>query len=53
MYFDASKSWTLVDKIDKDKSIFIGASLFFLVLLFIFPSPLFILSHEIAVWVLV
>ena len=53
MYFDTSKSWTLVDKIDKDKSIFIGASLFFLVLLFIFPSPLFILSHEIAVWVLV
>jgi NADH:ubiquinone oxidoreductase subunit 2 (subunit N) len=53
IYFDNSKAWTLVDKINKDKSIFIGLSLFFLLFLFIFPSPLLILSHEIAIWVLV
>jgi NADH-quinone oxidoreductase subunit N len=53
IYFDVSQNWVLLETIDKEKTFLIGGSFFFLIFFFLYPSPLLLLSHEIALWVLV
>jgi NADH-quinone oxidoreductase subunit N len=45
MYFEKINGWMLLDIIDKEKSILLGSSLFFLLFLFVFPSPLLTLAQ--------
>jgi NADH-quinone oxidoreductase subunit N len=53
MYFDVPQKWVLLETIDKEKTFLMGGSFLFLVFFFLYPSPLLLLSHEIALWVLV
>jgi len=48
MYFDLPQKLILIDRIDKEKSLILGGSFFFLILLFFWPSPLFLLAHEVS-----
>ena len=52
MYFDLPQSLVLIDRIDKEKSIILGRSFFFLSFFFFWPGPLLLLVHEVSLWVI-
>jgi proton-translocating NADH-quinone oxidoreductase chain N len=48
MYFDTPKTWTLYKPMDREKSILLGITLFFITFFFLYPSPLFLVTHKMA-----
>jgi proton-translocating NADH-quinone oxidoreductase chain N len=48
MYFEANPQWVSFSPMDTQKSLVLGATLFFVLFMFLYPSPLFVLTHEIA-----
>jgi len=48
MYFETPKTWVSYETMDKEKSLIIGASFFFILFFFLYPSPVFLLTHKIA-----
>jgi len=47
MYFDTPKTWILYKPMDREKSILLGITTF-LSLFFLYPSPLFLVTHKMA-----
>jgi NADH:ubiquinone oxidoreductase subunit 2 (subunit N) len=48
MYFDTPKTWILYKPMDREKSILLGISLFIITFFFLYPSPLFLVTHQMA-----
>jgi len=48
MYFDTPKTWTLYKPMDREKSLLLGITLFFITFFFLYPSPLFLVTHKMA-----
>lgn len=48
MYFDTPKTWILYKPMDREKSILLGITLFFITFFFLYPSPLFLVTHKMA-----
>jgi len=48
MYFEKSTEWIVYQQIDREKSILLAISIFFLTFFFLYPSPLFILTYQVA-----
>lgn len=48
MYFDTPKTWTLYKPMDREKSILLGITIFFITFFFLYPSPLFLVTHKMA-----
>ena len=52
MYFENPKAWASYETMDKEKSLVIGASFFFILFFFLYPSPIFLLTHKVALSIL-
>jgi len=48
MYFEKPTQWHVYQQIDKEKSLLLAISSFFLVFFFFYPSPLFVMTYQIA-----
>jgi len=48
MYFDTPKTWILYKPMDREKSILLGVTLFGIIFFFLYPSPLFLVTHKMA-----
>nr|QGN73906.1 NADH dehydrogenase subunit 2 [prasinophyte sp. MBIC10622] len=48
MYFETPHVWVSYAPMDKEKAVLLGLTLFFTMFFFVYPSPLFLLTHEIA-----
>jgi len=48
MYFERPSRWLVYDAMDAEKALVIAASLFFVVFFFVYPSPLFLSAHKVA-----
>jgi proton-translocating NADH-quinone oxidoreductase chain N len=48
MYFDTPKTWILYKPMDREKSILLGITIFFITFFFLYPSPLFLVTHKMA-----
>jgi NADH:ubiquinone oxidoreductase subunit 2 (subunit N) len=48
MYFDSPKTWILYKTMDREKSILLGITIFFITFFFLYPSPLFLVTHKMA-----
>ena len=48
MYFERPSRWLVYDGMDAEKALVIAASLFFVVFFFVYPSPLFLSAHKVA-----
>jgi NADH:ubiquinone oxidoreductase subunit 2 (subunit N) len=48
MYFDTPKTWILYKPMDREKSILLGITIFFIAFFFLYPSPLFLVTHKMA-----
>jgi NADH:ubiquinone oxidoreductase subunit 2 (subunit N) len=48
MYFDTPKTWILYKPMDREKSILLGITLFGITFFFLYPSPLFLVTHQMA-----
>jgi NADH-ubiquinone oxidoreductase chain 2 len=48
MYFDVPKTWILYKPMDREKSILLGITVFFITFFFLYPSPLFLVTHKMA-----
>nr|YP_008816026.1 NADH dehydrogenase subunit 2 [Closterium baillyanum]AGZ90241.1 NADH dehydrogenase subunit 2 [Closterium baillyanum] len=48
MYFDTPKTWILYKPMDREKSILLGTSVFGITFFFLYPSPLFLVTHQMA-----
>nr|ADT62143.1 NADH dehydrogenase subunit 2 [Isoetes engelmannii] len=48
MYFDTPKIWILYEPMDREKSLLLAITLFLLTLFFLYPSPLFLVTHKMA-----
>nr|YP_009755778.1 NADH dehydrogenase subunit 2 [Gonatozygon brebissonii]QIQ23056.1 NADH dehydrogenase subunit 2 [Gonatozygon brebissonii] len=48
MYFDTPKTWILYKPMDREKSILLGFTLFCITFFFLYPSPLFLVTHKMA-----
>nr|YP_009755753.1 NADH dehydrogenase subunit 2 [Roya anglica]QIQ22992.1 NADH dehydrogenase subunit 2 [Roya anglica] len=48
MYFDIPKKWIAYEPMDQEKSILLGIIFFFLSFFFLYPSPLFLIAHQMA-----
>jgi proton-translocating NADH-quinone oxidoreductase chain N len=49
MYFEKPTKYIVYQPMDKEKSIIIGLTLFFLIFFFFYPSPLFLVAHKVAI----
>jgi len=49
MYFDKPAKWIVYQPMDREKSLLLGISLFFIVFFFCYPSPCTLLAHKIAI----
>ncbi len=47
MYFEAPKSWCSYSRIPKENALALGISLFFIIFLMVYPSPLHLLTHQV------
>jgi proton-translocating NADH-quinone oxidoreductase chain N len=48
MYFENPQNCVSYERMDKEKSLVLGLTLFFILFFFIYPSPLFLLTHKVA-----
>nr|YP_009310460.1 NADH dehydrogenase subunit 2 [Pyramimonas parkeae]YP_009310495.1 NADH dehydrogenase subunit 2 [Pyramimonas parkeae]AOT98928.1 NADH dehydrogenase subunit 2 [Pyramimonas parkeae]AOT98930.1 NADH dehydrogenase subunit 2 [Pyramimonas parkeae] len=48
IYFESPKTWIYYSTIDKEKSLILAITSFFILFFFSYPSPLFIFTHKIA-----
>jgi len=48
MYFDTPKTWILYKPMDREKSILLGITLLGITFFFLYPSPLFLVTHQMA-----
>ena len=48
MYFDTPKTWILYKPMDREKSLLLAITLFLITFLFLYPSPLFLVTHQMA-----
>ena len=48
MYFEKPKVWRVFDKIDYAKSVILGLTFLFILCFFIYPAPLYLLAHKLA-----
>nr|YP_010890608.1 NADH dehydrogenase subunit 2 [Lycopodium japonicum]WJK71467.1 NADH dehydrogenase subunit 2 [Lycopodium japonicum] len=48
MYFDTPKTWILYKPMDREKSLLLAITLFSPTPFFLYPSPLFLVSHQMA-----
>jgi NADH-ubiquinone oxidoreductase chain 2 len=48
MYFDTFKKWILYKPMDRKKILTIIITLFFITFLFLYPSPFFLITHQMA-----
>ena len=49
MYFEKPTRFISYQAMDKEKSIIIGLTLFFMIFFFFYPSPLFLVAHQVAI----
>lgn len=49
MYFEKPTRFIAYQPMDKEKSILIGLTLFFMIFFFFYPSPLFLVAHKVAI----
>nr|QMS45293.1 NADH dehydrogenase subunit 2 [Apteria aphylla] len=48
MFFDRPRTWILYEPMDRDKSLLLAMTSSFITLFFLYPSPLFDLTHQMA-----
>nr|YP_003275956.1 NADH dehydrogenase subunit 2 [Pleurozia purpurea]ACR19340.1 NADH dehydrogenase subunit 2 [Pleurozia purpurea]QIA60758.1 NADH dehydrogenase subunit 2 [Pleurozia purpurea] len=48
MYFDTPKTWILYKPMDREKSLLLAITVFFITFFFPYPSPLFLVTHQMA-----
>jgi len=48
MYFDTPKKWILYKPMDREKSLLLAITLFLISFFFLYPSPLFLVTHQMA-----
>jgi proton-translocating NADH-quinone oxidoreductase chain N len=48
MYFEKPTQFIAYQSMDREKSILLGITLFFMIFFFFYPSPLFFLAHQVA-----
>ncbi|BDD77325.1 NADH dehydrogenase subunit 2 (mitochondrion) [Marchantia polymorpha subsp. ruderalis] len=48
MYFDTPKTWILYKPMDREKSLLLAITVFFITFFFLYPSPLFLVTHQMA-----
>jgi proton-translocating NADH-quinone oxidoreductase chain N len=48
MYFEAPQTWCSFSQVPRENALTLGISLFFIVLLMAYPSPLHLLTHKVA-----
>nr|YP_009167241.1 NADH dehydrogenase subunit 2 [Ginkgo biloba]AJP33469.1 NADH dehydrogenase subunit 2 [Ginkgo biloba] len=48
MYFDTPRTWMIYKPMDRDKSLLLAITSFFITLFFLYPSPLFLVTHQMA-----
>jgi len=51
MYFEKMRSWTFFRQISREKSIVLGSTTMFIILFFIYPTPLMLMAHKLALTV--
>nr|YP_009478077.1 NADH dehydrogenase subunit 2 [Anthoceros angustus]AVP12829.1 NADH dehydrogenase subunit 2 [Anthoceros angustus] len=48
MYFDTPETWIIYKPMDREKSLLLAITLFSITSFFLYPSPLFLVTHEMA-----
>ena len=48
MFSKKTNSWTLYKSIDREKSLVLGATFFIILFFFLYPSPVLIMTHNMA-----
>ena len=48
MYFDTPNTWILYKPMDREKSLILGITIFFITFFFLYPAPLFLVTHKMA-----
>jgi len=48
MFFEKTNSWTLYKTIDREKSLVLGITFFIILFFFLYPSPVLIMTHNMA-----
>ena len=48
MYFEKPTHYIAYQSMDREKSILLGITLFFMIFFFFYPSPLFLIAHQVA-----
>ena len=48
MYFETPKRWIVYSPMDQAKAILLGITFFFVLFFFLYPSPLFLITHQAA-----
>nr|QIA60300.1 NADH dehydrogenase subunit 2 [Herbertus dicranus]QIA60340.1 NADH dehydrogenase subunit 2 [Herbertus ramosus] len=48
MYFDTPETWILYKPMDREKSLLLAITVFFITSFFLYPSPLFLVTHQMA-----
>ncbi|KAG9141508.1 hypothetical protein Leryth_025489 [Lithospermum erythrorhizon] len=48
MFFDTPRTWILYEPMDRDKSLLLAMTSSFITLFFLYPSPLFSVTHQMA-----
>jgi proton-translocating NADH-quinone oxidoreductase chain N len=48
MYFDTPNTWILYKPMDREKSLLLAITLFIITFFFLYPSPLFLVTHQMA-----
>jgi len=48
MFFEKTNNWTLYKPIDREKSLVLAATFFVILFFFMYPSPVLIMTHNMA-----
>nr|QIA60966.1 NADH dehydrogenase subunit 2 [Scapania griffithii] len=48
MYFDTPETWILYKPMDREKSLLLAITVFLITFFFLYPSPLFLVTHQMA-----
>jgi proton-translocating NADH-quinone oxidoreductase chain N len=48
IYFESPQTWVSYTRMDKEKAVILGMTTFFLVFFFVYPSPFFLVTHQLA-----
>jgi hypothetical protein len=50
MYFENPKNWLSFSQIPKESSLVVGISFFFILFFVFYPSPLYLATHKVALF---